>query len=586
MDSSSRTTIIRDLERGKHDQYDLENPYEYDSDSIPSITAAGLIGILSRYDGQLEPHFGSDDGLQLSTIVIAIMTVYRVALGSVVESALSQCAWIWVSAARQERKEKTEPARLEDFKMFDEASRGLLGCLSLIWRLRGCHLACVGAGIIILMQGFETFSQQMVTFEETPTPQLNDTNSFAPPPARSETWHNVIFKGVGGDLDLGLSTKASFYDGIMASSISELPVYCGTANCTWPTFPSLAVCGNCTSVVPQKTCPADQPCAFSLSSGTSVTAPGGDSTGLHFTVAPSMNISAASSSQAYLSKFDVLSVSKGRTEMTAEAWQCSMWFCLNSYNVVVTTGQQNTTTVGTWSRTEFSAATSAHDDEYHFVDIPEDMKANARTRYSVPLESIDVLGNFMASKMIGNYSNIDNHPDYSSDWIQAMQNATSDMSAMMSRLTLSMTNDIRISGTLDPNNRGNMYEYVGAAYTQRPFVQVNWYWVIYPVMLMILAFLYLIQTVWRTARDHVCAWKGDSLPMLFAHIDKGIHQVVANGMDVPGGLTDRIGRTQIELIRRQNGQWLFKLPQRAVKRRRMTAAGPTLVIQPSQSESY
>jgi hypothetical protein len=60
------------------------------------------------------------------------------------------------------------------------------------------HLACVGAGIIILMQGFETFSQQMVTFEETPTPQLNDTNSFAPPPARSETWHNVIFKGVGG----------------------------------------------------------------------------------------------------------------------------------------------------------------------------------------------------------------------------------------------------------------------------------------------------------------------------------------------------------------------------------------------------
>ena len=117
------------------------------------------------------------------------------------------------------------------------------------------HLACVGAGIIILMQGFETFSQQMVTFEETPTPQFNDTNSFAPPPARSETWHNVIFKGVGGgehtqycpsyschvvelvvDLDLGLSTKASFYDGIMASSLSELPVFCGTANCTWPTF--------------------------------------------------------------------------------------------------------------------------------------------------------------------------------------------------------------------------------------------------------------------------------------------------------------------------------------------------------------
>ncbi|KAI4592644.1 hypothetical protein KJ359_010546 [Pestalotiopsis sp. 9143b] len=389
MDSSSRASIIQDLERGKHDQYSIDRTLfreeEYDSDSIPSVSdlqrtipstlgwwkeeyiycavclaaAAGLIALLSRYDGELEPHFGGDDGLQLSTVIIAIMTAYRVALSAIVETALSQGAWIWVSAARQNRKKKTEPARLEDFKMFDEASRGL-----------------------------------------------------------------------------------------------------------------------------------------------------------------------------------VL--------------------------------EENTTAVGTWSRTEFSAATSAHDDEFHFIDIPENMQANARTRYSVPLESIEVLQGFMASKMIGNYSNIDNFPDYSSDWIQAMQNATSDMPTLMSRLTLSMSNDIRMSGTLDPIN-GNQYEYVGAAYTQRPFVRVNWYWVIYPVVLMILAFLYLIQTVWRTARDHVSAWKGDSLPMLFAHIDKGIHQVVANGMDVPGGLTDRIGRTQIELIRRQNGKWLFKLPQRAVRRREATA---------------
>lgn len=63
--------------------------------------------------------------------------------------------------------------------------------------------------------------------------------------------------------------------------------------------------------------------------------------------------------------------------------------------------------------------------------------------------------------------------------------------------------------------------------------------------------------------------------MLFAHIDKGIHQVVANGMDVPGGLTDRVGRTQVELVRRQNGQWLFKLSQRATRRRQVTASEPT-----------
>lgn len=89
------------------------------------VAAAGLVALLSRYNGELEPRFGTGDGLELSTVIIVVMTIFRVALGAIVETALSQGAWIWVSAARQRRKKKTEPARLEDFKMFDEASRGL-----------------------------------------------------------------------------------------------------------------------------------------------------------------------------------------------------------------------------------------------------------------------------------------------------------------------------------------------------------------------------------------------------------------------------------------------------------------------------
>jgi hypothetical protein len=154
MGSVSESDIIRDLERGKHDQYTTDPPPiepEYDSDSIPSVSdlertirstlgwwkeeyiycgvclvaAAGLVTLLAQYNGQLEPRFGTGSGLELSTVIIAVMTVFRVALSAIVETALSQGAWIWVSAARQQRKKKTEPARLEDFKMFNEASRGL-----------------------------------------------------------------------------------------------------------------------------------------------------------------------------------------------------------------------------------------------------------------------------------------------------------------------------------------------------------------------------------------------------------------------------------------------------------------------------
>ncbi|KAI1871028.1 hypothetical protein JX265_006068 [Neoarthrinium moseri] len=562
----------------------------YDSDSIPSwkeeylycalclAAATGLIILLWRYDGEVEPKLGA--GLELSTVVIAIMTVFRVALSAIVETALSQGAWIWVSAARQRRK-KTEPARLEDFKMFDEASRGLLGSLSLVWRPRGTHLACVGAGIIVLIHGFETFSQEMVTYAEQPTPMINLTNSLAPPPARSETWNNIVAKGFGGDQDLGLSTKAAFYDGIMASTISDLPVFCGTANCTWPVFPTLAVCGNCSETHYQQSCSTSNSCTYSTASGTFVVSPSGGSTGYRFTVAPT-NTSADgpdTATQSYFSSFDIMSVSKSHTSASVEAYQCALWFCLHTYQVTVINGQQTTVLLGNWSKAEFSAASSSHNDEYYFTDIPSKMNVSPGTRYSVSMESIEVLGSFMASKMLGNSSNVDNQADYSSDWVQAMQNASSDLSAWMSRLTLSMTNDIRLSGSTDHNNRQSQYQYTGIAYVQAPYIQVEWRWVVYPISLMVLAFLYLAQTVWRTARDQVAAWKGDSLPMLFAHIDKGIHEVVRDGMDRPGGLNDQIGRTQVELVRRQNGQWLFKLPQRQVKRRQ-------LVITDSSDEEF
>jgi hypothetical protein len=372
------------------------------------------------------------------------------------------------------------------------------------------------------------------------------------------------------DLDLGLSTKAAFYDGMMASNIPELTAFCGTANCTWPAFPTLAVCGECSESSYRQSCSDRNSCTYTMDSYTSITAPSGDSTGFHFTVAPtntSVNTS-ASASKAYFSMFDIMSLTKSQAASTVEAYTCALWFCLKSYDISVADGRQTTRILGNWSKIEFSPASSAHNDEYHFVDIPAEMNADPGTRYSVPTEPIQVLQAFMGSKTWGNSSNVDNRPDYSSDWIQSMQNASTDLSAWMSRLSLSMTNDIRVSGALDPNNRqGNRFLYAGTAYVQAAYVQVSWRWVIYPLTLMILAFLYLAQTVWRTARDQVAAWKCDSLPMLFAHIDKGIHQIVGRGMDVPGGLSEQVGRTQVELVRKRSGQWLFKLPQRAVRRR-------------------
>ncbi len=50
-------------------------------------------------------------------------TVVRVSMKGIVESSISQGAWIWVSSERQKRCK--HHARLQDFRLFDEASRGL-----------------------------------------------------------------------------------------------------------------------------------------------------------------------------------------------------------------------------------------------------------------------------------------------------------------------------------------------------------------------------------------------------------------------------------------------------------------------------
>ncbi|KAH9903731.1 hypothetical protein F4778DRAFT_781115 [Xylariomycetidae sp. FL2044] len=504
-----------------------QEEYIYCGVCIAALIA--LISLLYLYDGKLEPQWNSD--LQYSTLVVAVMSVYRIALAGIVETCISQAAWIWVSGFRKGRTE----ARLEDFKMFDEASKGLVGSLQLLWHMRFRHFACIGAAITILITGFETFSSQMVQYDEGPTVYFDRDNMNAlpaPPPPRAERWHNVVPTAFGDDPDLGLSTKAAIYDGIIASTIGTMPIFCSTANCSWPIFPTLAVCGNCSEAHHNE----------------------------HFTVAPTDGSLEAlnASSQAFFSTFDLLSVAKTPARTSVQAYSCGLWFCLQSYSVIVTNGIQNSTLLANWSKTGFDGETNAHFDEYAFLDIPPELKANNQTRYSIPTDSIGALRSFMNALMLGNASEIGGVINYSSDWVQAMQNATSDLPGWMSRLTLSLTNDIRSSGTVDTSK---MFDYSGTAYILASHIRVNWYWVMYPVILMILAFLNLVQTVWRTAHDHVCAWKGDSLPMLFCHVQKSIHALVGDGMDMPEGLNESVGKAEVELIRKENGQWFFREPQ-------------------------
>ncbi|KAI0421798.1 hypothetical protein F5X98DRAFT_370427 [Xylaria grammica] len=456
--------------------------------------AAALVVLLSTFNGRLEPSWG--DNIQLGTVLIAIMSVYRLALKAIVEACVGQGAWIWVSGFR---KGKTE-AKLEDFKMFDEASRGLYGALVLLWRMKASHFACVGSLITILILGFETFSSQMVTYTEVPTVFAGkaslDTHP-APAPPRSETWHNIASNGFG-EKSLMLSTKAAVYNGIIASdTVPNIPVSCETAHCRWPVFPSLAVCSACTESLFNTSCDSQKGCSYAMPSGTSVYDQAGVPSEHHFTVAPSNGSSTFPNEnfKAIISLFDIMSSAKTPRDNTIQAYQCGLWFCLRSYNVTVTNGVVNRSVVVEWSKSDFVPKSSAYYDEYVFSDIPPRINAKQHARYSIPSDSLRTLREFMDKLMLGNALQVTDAVTYDTDWIQAMDTATKDISSLsgwVSRLALSLTNDIQLTGIVRSNRNS---DYGGTAYIMAPRVEVNWYWVAYPVTLMVFAFLYLMQTV-------------------------------------------------------------------------------------------
>ncbi|RYO85971.1 hypothetical protein DL766_007597 [Monosporascus sp. MC13-8B] len=133
----------------------------------PCITAAAvLVCFMYSFDGRAEP---------------PIRPTYRIAIGDIVETCVIQGAWIWCSGLRRGKEEASSDLRLEE---------PYLGVYT--------YLGCIGAGVMILANGFETFSSQMVSFDEMPTVDASTTNSnvlAALPPLRAATWRNTSIQG-------------------------------------------------------------------------------------------------------------------------------------------------------------------------------------------------------------------------------------------------------------------------------------------------------------------------------------------------------------------------------------------------------
>ena len=352
-----------------------------------------------------------------------------------------------------------------DLEIFDQASRGAWGSLKLIWITNALHPAALGALLMVLSLGFDTFSQQVLSFKFRSVASISPNHSASFP--RSEilgpqdvvglddltalgVTNNTIGvpAGIPGRADVPqvlntatLAIRATVLNGILAGDVSDLPVHCSTGNCTWPTIPTLGMCGGCTDVTANLTKACGHKgrenatdtildydetyCNYSLPSGTNFTssrANGVFGTIFHLSDLVSNNTqgdvykqSIPSDSlgpyvslenktpdevgdvQLYTANFEAIytpwnSSGLGLSQIASVdtqvfATECALWLCVQAYDVSVSSGRLSQSMVRSWSKAHYRGLQG---DNFNvgFSDLPAEFNVAPSSNYSVSLDAL------------------------------------------------------------------------------------------------------------------------------------------------------------------------------------------------------
>lgn len=176
------------------------------------LIICGLVGIivaLSALNNQPLPQWPY--GLTVNTFVAAFSVLIKAASGLVLAEGISHIKW---TALRT-------PQPLFKFEVYDEASRGPWGALTLLWHDFGATVSSLGACIIILTLFLEPFSQQIVSFEDCK--QVHEHQKATIP--RTNLY--------GRDSYLPFDLRNMVYQGLYAYVQPQAAFACDTGNCTY-----------------------------------------------------------------------------------------------------------------------------------------------------------------------------------------------------------------------------------------------------------------------------------------------------------------------------------------------------------------
>jgi hypothetical protein len=436
--------------------------------------------------------------VSLNAVISALVVATKAALIYTTACCIGQLKW-------QHFQHSLHRRSLYDLKIFDEASKGPLGALKLVLRLRHVSLIAWLGGLIVVAAVFvEVFGQQVLVYKS----------------------RNVVAEGAVARFasTQDLMTQDGWYlDYTMMSDLQKLlltaifrgeatPGFeCETAECTWPTSATLGICSQCVDIsdISKGSCEGDLKnldCSFDIPGygelGGSVQ-PGGPMPLINTTTMDGVYDATPS-----FYNFSTLVVAES-TNWTANLTQCELSWCAWTYENATSKGtnldlgtpqQYPLNFTGTWDKTN---TTSNLDDTQSVCTAIGDYPANLNNTFTISQGKEYFLKYAVRLILKAGYQG--------ADFYTQLTLATSsldyrDTTAMSTNLAAFMTNALRTQdGT----------QSVGTAWQSVTFIQVRWAWLILPAVLVLAAGVLLFMTVVQSKRYNTVLWKTSLLAFLF-----------------------------------------------------------------------
>ncbi|KAJ5766581.1 uncharacterized protein N7511_004197 [Penicillium nucicola] len=528
-----------------------------------------VIIILKAYDQKPSPHLSY--GLTLNTIISLLATSSRSSLLFVVAGAIGQLKWVWFGRREQP---------ILDMQSFDDASRGPLGAMYLLFQHRGLSIASLGAIVTILSMALDPFVQQILSYPVQQTPG-STTQAWMP--------QALTFAP-----NANFTAYTQYYNAALWNSDFAVNPTCPSGNCTWPEFQSLGFCSKCQDVTNSSTilkCDKwTQPdgdddvavdyaemyyCQVNIGHG---------SKGIikleHYSkkgviLLPTGLIWKLQGGSEKLNSFlgvpwpmyafahaqlDVESANANITELVRNirlksVQACALSFCLRTYNVSVSSGtpQVNVTAVDFGQRFGSNISDNPPDIGYDDIDCwgPTNRSAPLNLvrfltgnwgdteQFVFCLRTIIINSGYYPGSGFGALNNLyGNSPflGYSWTWY-GFDNTTL---SWFHNPTYNVGNTAQFPAAFDrvinyglgplmSDTAAALTKYTlqtsttsadGTAMISQAFVRVSWQWLTFPSVLLVAGFVFWITTMMKNRQHRLGLWKSSILPMLYCGAEK------------------------------------------------------------------